>query len=404
VSKRTALICLVVIVALSAAVRLVNLGAFRDYVFDEYYYAHDAASLIHNGLGSPDWRGGGLREQSHPLFGDETIAVGIAALGDNPWGWRIMSALAGVVLIGLVYPTARRLLMNRTWAVVAAALAACDTLLIAASRVAMLDGLVALWSVVCVYCALRAARAPAGRRWHVLCGLAAGLAVSTKWSGALAVLAALVVLLVWRRRGSYRTVAASAVLLLATSLAVYVLTYAPYFAAGHGFGQWLQLQHAMATHGWGLTHPDPQSSAPARWFFDADPIWYRWMLVPHGLRGFVAIGNPLLWWGGAIGLIALAVSAVRRRSRLLALPVLLVVCLYVPWMATSRTTYLYYMAPIVPFLALALSRALSLARSRAAVTYAAATAVPTALWLPFLAALTVPFGYYHAVMLMTAWR
>jgi dolichyl-phosphate-mannose-protein mannosyltransferase len=404
VSKRTALICLVVIVALSAAVRLVNLGAFRDYVFDEYYYAHDAASLIHNGLGSPDWRGGGLREQSHPLFGDETIAVGIAALGDNPWGWRIMSALAGVVLIGAVYPTARRLLMNRTWAVVAAALAACDTLLIAASRVAMLDGLVALWSVVCVYCALRAARAPAGRRWHILCGLAGGLAVSTKWSGALAVLAALVVLLVWGRRGSYRTRAASAVLLIATSLAVYVLTYAPYFAAGHGFGQWLDLQRAMATHGWGLTHPDPQSSAPARWFFDADPIWYRWMLVPHGLRGFVAIGNPLLWWGGAIGLIALAVSAVRRRSRLLALPVLLVVCLYVPWMATSRTTYLYYMAPIVPFLALALSRALSLARPRVAMAYAAATAVPAALWLPFLAALTVPFGYYHAVMLMTAWR
>jgi dolichyl-phosphate-mannose-protein mannosyltransferase len=403
-SKRTALICLVLIVALSAAVRLVNLGSFRGYVFDEYYYAHDAASLLHNGLGSPDWRGGGLREQSHPLFGEETIAVGIAVLGDNAWGWRIMSALAGVALIGLVYPTARRLLLKRAWALAATGLAACDTLLIAASRVAMLDVLVALWSLVCVYCALRAARAVTGLRWQLLCGLAGGLAVATKWSGAFAILAALVVLFVWRRRGSFRSTAISATLVLLVPVAVYLLTYAPYFAVGHSLGQWFELQRTMAAHGWGLTHPDPQSSAPARWFFDADPIWFRWMLVPHGMRGFVAIGNPLLWWGGAVGLIALAVTALRRRSRLLALPVLLVACLYLPWMATSRTTYLYYMAPIVPFLALALSRALSLARTRFSVAYAAATAVPAVLWLPFLAAFTVPFGYYHAVMLMNVWR
>jgi dolichyl-phosphate-mannose--protein O-mannosyl transferase len=388
----------------SAAVRLVNLGSFRSYVFDEYYYAHDAAALLHHGLGGTDWRSGGLREQSHPLLGDETIAVGIALLGDNAWGWRIMSALAGVVLIALVYPTARRMLLNRTWAVMATGLAACDTLLIAASRVAMLDVLVALWSIVCVYCALRAARATGDRRWHVLCGLAGGLALSTKWSGAFAILAALIVLVLWRRRGSYRSMVAPTLLLLVTSLAVYVLTYAPYFASGHGLGQWLELQRAMATHGWGLRHADPHSSSPVRWFFDADPIWFRWVLVPHGMRGLVAIGNPLLWWGSAVALIALAVTAVRRRSRMLALPVLLVACLYLPWMATSRTTYLYYMAPIVPFLAVALARTLSLARSRVAVAYAAATAVPAALWLPFLTAVTVPFGYYHAVMLMTAWR
>jgi hypothetical protein len=62
------------------------------------------------------------------------------------------------------------------------------------------------------------------------------------------------------------------------------------------------------------------------------------------------------------------------------------------------------MAPVVPFLALALSRALVLARSRWAAGYVAATAVPLALWLPFVVGIPVSFAYYHAVMRLSSWR
>ncbi len=261
----------------------------------------------------------------------------------------------------------------------------------------------ALWSAVCIYCALRAARAPRAGLWLSLCGLSGGLALATKWSGAFAILAALVVLLLWRRRGGTRVLWLVVTLSLLPA-AVYLLTYVPYFASGHGVGQWLELQRHMATHGWTRRQFDPRASTPARWLFDVDPIWYRMSFGQGGLRALVAIGNPLLWWGASVALVALAVTAVRRRSRLLAMPVALVVCLYVPWLATSRTTYLYYMAPVVPFLALALAKALSLLRLRVGVAYAAATAVPLAAWLPLVISLPVSWGYYHAVMLLSAWR
>jgi dolichyl-phosphate-mannose--protein O-mannosyl transferase len=122
------------------------------------------------------------------------------------------------------------------------------------------------------------------------------------------------------------------------------------------------------------------------------------------VRGFVALGNPLLWWGAAASLAALAIAAIRRRSRLLGMHVVLVACLYVPWLATSRTSYIYYMTPVVPFLAIALARGLSLLRPRLAFAYGAATAVPAVLWLPFLVSIPVPYAYYHVVMLLPTWR
>jgi len=250
-------------ILMQVAVRFVNLGAFHDYVFDEHYYVHDAVALLHHGLAGPGWHTADQATQSHPLLGDETIALGVAVLGDNPWGWRATSALAGVELIALVYPLARRLLLRRPWAVAAAGLAACDTLLIVQSRVAMLDGFVALWTLLCVYCALRAARARQGKLWLILCGVVGGLAVSSKWSGALALVAALAVLILWRRRARHVPIAWLVLALVAVPGAIYVLTYVPYFAAGHSLGQWLDLQRFMATKGWTIHHPDSISSSPS---------------------------------------------------------------------------------------------------------------------------------------------
>jgi hypothetical protein len=70
------------------------------------------------------------------------------------------------------------------------------------------------------------------------------------------------------------------------------------------------------------------SSRPLTWIFDATPIWYRWALSPHGVVGMIAIGNPLL-----------------------------VAVLYLPWLLTSRQSYIYYLTPAIPFLAIVVATA-----------------------------------------------
>jgi hypothetical protein len=200
---RTIVALVLLVVALSAAVRLVNLGVFPTLVFDEHYYVHDADAIVHGRIGprrpSP-WKPGDGLSLAHPPLGTLSIAAGILTLGNGPWGWRVPSAIAGTLLIALVYPLARRLGLAPRWALAALLLAASDTMLIVESRIGVLDPFVALWSAACIYCALRYVQSGRPARWLVLTGAAGGLALASKWSGALALAAAAAIMAVdWAR-------------------------------------------------------------------------------------------------------------------------------------------------------------------------------------------------------------
>ncbi len=361
--RRRLIVALVLLtIALSAAVRFAALDAFPGHVFDEHYYAHDAAALLRGDLGprgAESWRPGAARSAAHPELGTLAIAAGIALLGDGPWGWRTPAALAGTLLIALVYPLARRLFLPPVWALAATVLAASDTMLIIEARLAVLDTFVALGSAACIYCALRATSAPHFARWAVLCGLAGGAAVASKWSGALAVVAALVILALYARRLGRRRLLAAVAAILALNLGVYVASYAGYFLSGHSLGDWLHLQRSMLGFNWGLRGSASFASRPLTWLFDVHPIWYKFVEGPGGSTGLIAIGNPLLWWAAALAFVILGVQALVRRDLHLGLTPLLVALLYLPWLLTSRQAYIYYMTPVVPFLAILVAGALS---------------------------------------------
>ena len=58
--------------------------------FDEIHYLPAARELL---------TGFDYRNPEHPPLGKEIIAAGIALFGDNAWGWRIFSALAGALAL-----------------------------------------------------------------------------------------------------------------------------------------------------------------------------------------------------------------------------------------------------------------------------------------------------------------
>jgi dolichyl-phosphate-mannose--protein O-mannosyl transferase len=146
---------------------------------------------------------------------------------------------------------------------------------------------------------------------------------------------------------------------VALPLAIYVASYIGYFAGGHTVRQWFHLQGYMASFNWHVQGSSAMASRPLTWIFDAAPIWYRWAEVPHGILGMVAIGNPLLWWASIAAVVGLFWAAWRQRDGRLAVAPLLVCALYLPWLATSRESYIYYLTPAIPLLAVVVATALA---------------------------------------------
>jgi dolichyl-phosphate-mannose--protein O-mannosyl transferase len=432
--SRRILALVVLVVALSAAVRLVDLARYPGTVFDEHYYVHDAGVILHGDLGgstAQPWKPAALRSAAHPDLAKLAIAASIAVLGDNPWGWRLPGALAGIALMALVFPLGRRLGLSDEWALAALVLAASDPMLMLESRLAVLDVFVALATSAAVYLALRYVQSDFRLGWLAACGAAIGAAIACKWSGALAVPAALLVLvpaLVGRGRGRFRLVPVLGALLL-TPLAVYVAASIPYFVAGHGPLDWVRLQEYMATFGWGVKGDRSFASRPATWPFDAYPIWYRWSVGPHGTSGLLAIGNFLVWWAGVVAAAVLGLLALLRRDWRLGLAPALVAALYLPWLFTSRQAYIYYMVPVIPFVAILVATGLSRLvgepwapapgatlsagseggcehrfRRLAAWAFCLACAVVGVLYVPFVIGFPVPFDYYVLLTPFTTWK
>ena len=110
--RQTVLACVLLVIAVSAGLRLWNLSSPGEYMFDEVYYAKDAKAML-DGRMDPKrdypWEPGDVVSWAHPDAGKMAIAAGVAIFGDRPLGWRLPAVVAGLVLLACVYPIARRL-------------------------------------------------------------------------------------------------------------------------------------------------------------------------------------------------------------------------------------------------------------------------------------------------------
>ena len=313
--------------------------------------------------------------------------------------------IAGIGLLACVYPLGRRLGLSPPWALLALLFAAADPLGIAQSRIATLDIFLAVWTVLCILLALRYVQDGWRTRWLFACGAAGGMAVATKWSGGLAIVAAaLIILVAWlvQRRAARRAladageaeapapsragqavgpplvppraeavaaaapegsaglrIAAIAAALVAVPIAVYLLSYTQYFLTGHTLADFRELHRQMITFNLNLKATHTYASLALTWIVDYRPVWY-YFEGTKTYHGVIAIGNPFLWWLATLSLVAAVVLALLRRSYAL-LPAAPSSCvLYVPWFLTTRTSFLYYMTPVAPFMAILVAAALCL--------------------------------------------
>jgi hypothetical protein len=111
------------------------------FVFDEVYFPIDAAKDLHQP--PVDYF------DPEPPLAKLLMAPPIAVLGFGGWSWRLSCAIAGSLLVGVVYLIARRLRRDRFFAVAAAVMVSFDGLEFVESRTGVID-IIAIFFALCI--------------------------------------------------------------------------------------------------------------------------------------------------------------------------------------------------------------------------------------------------------------
>lgn len=179
--------------------------SFRNSTyFDEIYHARTAYEFLH---GLPTY------ETTHPPLGKIIMSVGVFLFGMNPFGWRFMGTLLGVLMLPVIYLLARNISQDRLTAGFACMLFAFDFMHFAQTRLATIDVFVTFFILLMYYFMYRYSRlsfydTPLYKTFVPLgaCGIAMGLGIACKWTGIYAGigLAVIFFLTLYRRYREYR--------------------------------------------------------------------------------------------------------------------------------------------------------------------------------------------------------
>jgi len=328
------------VVAVAASTRLWNLGSPAELVFDETFYVKDAWTLVNLGyeatwpaetdprfnVGQADIFYTDPSFVVHPPLGKWLIGLGMLAFGpENPVGWRISTAIVGIIAVVLIMLIAKRLFGSTLLATIAGLLFAIDGNAIVMSRISLLDnflmffvllgfGAILLdrqWSSTrsALWISRREKRGRASdwgpamwwRPWLIAAGVALGAATAVKWNGlyflaAFAVYTLVVDALARRRAGVrfwatgtiFKQAPTSFLLIVPIAALVYLASWTGWFLSDSGYNRDWAEQPGNAWTGALAWVPLPLQSL---WHFESSVYGYHvGETRPHPYQA-----NPLGW-------------------------------------------------------------------------------------------------------------
>ena len=429
---------------------------------------------------------------AHPALGKIMMAFGQWLFGLTPFGWRFSVALVGTVSILMLARIVRRMTRSTMLGCVAGLLMALDGLELVLSRTAILDIFVMFWVIAAfgllvidrdhTIARLQEAAAAGphdlagpklGIRWlRVAAGLCLGAACASKWNGIWFLLAFAGLAVAWdlgaRRAAGYPNwvpggfrsdvkwlpawfIAAPALAYIASWTGWFATSDGEYrnWAALHGnhtpiwstIDSWYQYNHWMLTFGLGLTTGQSYKSSPIGWLVLARPISFYWCAgnsVPKcgvstgHAQEVLAIGTPVIWWGGTLALLFclvwwltgligdLVFGRTPQRDWRAGAALLGVAAGWLPWIwyawHDNRTEFYYYAVAFEPFMIIAITLCLGLiigparaapgrraAGAGLAGTYLVGALINLAYLYPVLTAEIIPYSSWLSRMWFSRW-
>lgn len=354
-------------------------SAMNGTYFDEIYHGRTAYEMIQNLY---------CYENTHPPMGKEFIALGILLFGMNPFGWRFMGTLFGVIMVPIIYLFAKKF-FRETWiSTVTTLLFAFDFMHFVQTRIATIDVFVTLFimlSYYFMYCylqqsfydtELKKTFIPLG-----LCGIAMGFSWACKWTGiySAAGLCILFFAQMFQRYREYcyavshptgstqgishtyirknfrpffwKTIIFCCVFFIVVPVLIYTLSYIPFSDdTDRAFlVKVIEAQKTMYNYHSSLDADHPYSSTWYQWPIMYRPMWYYSGAIGDLREGISAFGNPLVWWAGIPAALYMVYLFFRKKDRNAVFLLVGYLSQYAPWFLVDRVVFIYHYFPSVPF-------------------------------------------------------
>ncbi len=404
-------VILLAILCFAFFTRMYNLNNPEKYLFDEVYHAVTAKLIAQDDPRAYEWWNPAPEPDTavdwlHPPLAKYFQAVSILAFGENSFGWRFSSVVFGVLVILITYHLAYRIFHNHIIALISAALASLDGLLLVQSRIAMNDIHVTFFILFTLY-NYQVYRQTNKTSKLFLTGLSAGLAMASKWSG----LFSLAIVCFFElfhfieyfftnttpkmRKYANKTVAivkwlaVRALFLIILPIFIYVASYSQMFIQGKGWAHFKELHNQIWWYQTTLSAEHPYQSRPFEWFLNLRPVWMNVEYSnPAGVNmraDIYAFGNPVLFFIGAAIVFATLIyfwlraadyfenreknrtqknSAIQDifgkivhvlNTNQLVFLFLSYVLIWLPWQLSPRIMFFYHYTPAVPLLCILIS-------------------------------------------------
>lgn len=358
-----------------------ELQMYRTYengtYFDEIYFPRTAYEHIH---------GESIYEWTHPPLGKTFISLGIRIFGMNPFGWRFMGTLFGVMMVPLMYLFGFKLFKDRRFAFLAGFLMMFDFMRLSQTRLATIDSyscffVIAMYYFMYDYFSTKSYDRPLWKSFIPLffSGIMFGLGAASKWTclyagAGLAILFFIAKALEARDyltgkvkgKGNFKsyllknfapTCGACVVFFIVIPGLIYLLSYIPYMPSKGDMSLWeimIENQKSMYNYHSGLDATHAFGSPWYTWLIDYRPIWYysgSGAGLPAGMDSTImSMGNPAIWWVGLICIIPALYFAFKRKEKAMILVFIAYALQLFPWILVTRVCFIYHYFTAIPFL------------------------------------------------------
>ncbi|WP_460755998.1 dolichyl-phosphate-mannose--protein mannosyltransferase [Myceligenerans cantabricum] len=317
------------------------------------------------------------------------------------------------------------------------------------------------------------------RWWRLAAAVSLGLACGVKWSGLWFVVAFALLIIFWdlgaRRAAGIRRwwedafladVLPTALIMLPTIVVVYVASWTGWFvnrmsymrdwaeSNGHAAPGWWpgwadgvwqsgrslwQYHRQMWDFHTSLDSDHNYAAHPLGWIVQSRPTSFFWERFSPGqgpcpadaahdcATAVTSLGNPIIWWLGAVALLVSLVLAIMQRDWRASGPLAAVAAGWLPWFlyswpvaealgGVSRTIFTFYTIVFAPFLMLVIVHVVAVlldmthddrpARRAIGWVTGVVTAVivgVSVLFYPIWTAMPVPYDYWHSLMWLPSW-